>query len=82
MACTKPDFQDYLMENGENGFYCYLYDAKFGGRSKQFIRAVSMQSRNDEYCAFKNDNHHEQTHDNCMAESSTIDTIPYFSQFV
>ena len=78
MACIKPS--SYGFKAGESGFYCYLYDAKFGGRSEQFIEAVSMMSRNDEYCSYKNENHDDG--DKCKAEPSAIDKIPYFSQFV
>ena len=78
MTCVKPG--QYLVENGEYAWYCYLYDAKFGGRSDQFIEAVSMQSRYDEDCSFKNDKH--EHHEKCKAEPSAIDAIPYFSQFV
>ena len=70
----------YGFKASKSGFYCYLYDAKFGGRSKELIRAVSMQSRKDEHCSFKNENHEDG--DKCKAEPSAIDAIPYFSQFV
>ena len=78
MTCVKPG--QHLVDNGELAWYCYLYDAKFGGRSDQFIEAVSMQSRYDEDCAYKNDKH--EHHDKCRAEPSAIDAIPYFSRFV
>merc|ERR1711944_28728 len=40
MQCMKP--------RGETQYYCYLYDAKFGGKSQEFIESVSTMRYGDE----------------------------------
>ena len=56
-ACVKP-------KGNTNTWLCYLYDARFGGKSEEEIESVSVR-RGDEVCAFKNE---KNSAIGCMAQ--------------
>merc|ERR1712001_15232 len=54
-----------MKAKGEVNYFCYLYDAKFGGSNEKFIEGVSTRRGNDQ-CAYKDESHSGSQR--CMAQ--------------